>query len=156
MFSEGAVSDLPFEGFTAGLLGILCVSAVHLDGRGSTFTVFVVGAVYGFTVNVDFMTAAATFQAVGGVFTLFLETAAAGFAGHMRLISGDTDVTFGAETVVVIDAGNRGTFESGHAFFLLFRIYELFCPQKIKIYTVLHRKKMVEYRTRCGDSMIHR
>lgn len=99
LYSAAALECIAFS-----IAGSLRIGAVDLDGRGSTFAVIIISAVMGFTVNLDFFTAAAIGEAVGhGTSDTFLEASAAGFTCIGSIFAGYVDLAFGTELIFVVD-----------------------------------------------------
>lgn len=81
---------------------------------------FIVGALPGFAVNVDFFTAAGVFDAVYcRAFIAVAEASAAGFVCNPGIRSCDFDFSSGTESVFVVDAGYCCTVKNCHVHVLL-------------------------------------
>ena len=83
-----------------------CISTgtLYLNRRGCTFTVTVIGAIVGLTVNLNFLTATAAAVAVSHrTAGTFLETVAVGFIGGSCIFTIDVNITSGTELVLVVN-----------------------------------------------------
>jgi len=77
---------------------------LYLNRRGCTFTVTVIGAIVGLTVNLNFLTATAAAVAVSHrTAGTFLETVAVGFIGGSCIFTIDVNITSGTELVLVVN-----------------------------------------------------
>jgi hypothetical protein len=86
------------------------IISIYINGSGSTFTLVIVGAAAGFTVNLDGFAATAIFCTVHSTLAFFPKTAAAGFFSTMGTFPHHINFASGTEHILVVGTGCCGTF----------------------------------------------
>ena len=101
---------LALEGVALRLRTCLGTASSYVDSCCTTFAVFIVGTVVGFTVNLDGFTSTAVFGAVHSSLASFTEASAGCFIGTSGTVAHHINLPSGAEHIFVVSTGCCGTF----------------------------------------------
>ena len=101
---------LAFKGIAFCFRTYFCTASGYINSSCGTFTVFVIGTVVGFAVNLDGLTSTAVFGTVHGTLALFPEASAGCFIGTSGTVAHHINLPSGAEHIFVVSTGCCGTF----------------------------------------------
>ena len=104
------ISALTFKCIAFCIAAAVGIVASYINGDSATFTVFVVGTVVGFAVNLDGLTSTAVFGTVHGTLALFPEASAGCFFRTFCTVTHDVDFPSGTKHIFVVSTGCCGTF----------------------------------------------
>jgi hypothetical protein len=108
--SESLDSAFTLEGAALCFITFSGIISIYTNGSGSTFTLVIVGAAAGFTVNLDGLAATAIFGTVHSTLAFFPKTAAAGFFSTVGTFPHHINFSSGTEHILVVGTGCCGTF----------------------------------------------
>ena len=101
---------LAFKGIAFCFGTYFCTASGYINSSCGTFTLFVIGTVVGFAVNLDGLTSTAVFGTVHGTLALFPEASAGCFFRAFCTVTHDVDFPSGTKHIFVVSTGCCGTF----------------------------------------------
>ena len=108
--SESLDSAFTLEGAALCFITFSGIISIYTNGSGSTFTLVIVGAAAGFTVNLDGFASTAVFGTVHSSLTSFTEASAGCFIGTSGTVAHHINLPSGAEHIFVVSTSCCGTF----------------------------------------------